>query len=103
MLDKVAFLDEKKGVLLGEFNCVGRVDSIRMSNDEKEMYIYTDKCKFYRIQRNQTKHFMHWVPNTKEVRCFVPIYNDNDSTKLEQILFCNHKVVKFIDAEDIHK
>lgn len=52
MLDKVAFLDQKNGVLLGEFKCVGRVDSIRMSNDEKELYIYTDKCKFYKIQRN---------------------------------------------------
>ena len=49
MLNKVAFLDIEQEVTLGEFKCVGRVDSIRMSNDEKELYIYTDKCKFYRI------------------------------------------------------
>lgn len=58
MRNSVSFIDNKANVCIGEFKCEGRVDSIKISNDGKEIFIYTDQCKFYRIQKNQTKHFM---------------------------------------------
>ena len=42
MHHRVSFIDNKANVCIGEFKCEGRVDSIRISNDEKEIFIYTD-------------------------------------------------------------
>lgn len=39
---KVSFIDFESNICLGEFECNGRVDSIRISNDKKEVFIYTD-------------------------------------------------------------
>ena len=58
MKNHVSFIDIKSQVCISEFNCDGTVDRVRVSNDKKEIFIYTDKCKLYRIRMNQTKHFM---------------------------------------------
>ena len=42
MRHKVSFIDIVYNVCIGEFKCEGRVDSIKLSNDQKEIFIYTD-------------------------------------------------------------
>ena len=49
MNDKLSFVDVKQKVCLIEFECEGKVDSVRASNDGREIYIYTNDCKLYRI------------------------------------------------------
>ena len=49
MRNLVSFICLKNKVCIGEFMCDGRVDRIRVSNDNKEIFIYTDKCKLYRL------------------------------------------------------
>ena len=49
MKNLVSFNDFNNKECIGEFKCDGRVERIRLSNDKKEIFIYTDKYKFYRI------------------------------------------------------
>jgi hypothetical protein len=42
MRHKVSFIDIVYNVCIAEFKCEGRVDSIKLSNDKKEIFIYTD-------------------------------------------------------------
>lgn len=44
---------------------------------------------------------MRWVPSSKEVRCFVPIYDKEDTSHLDKILMANHKMFKFVAADAI--
>ena len=46
---KISFVDLVTNVCLGEFECDGRVDRIKISNDQKEIFVYTSQCKLYRI------------------------------------------------------
>ena len=46
---KISFVDLVRNVCLGEFECDGRVDRIKISNDQKEIFVYTSQCKLYRI------------------------------------------------------
>ena len=52
MRNMVSFVCYQSKTCIGEFACDGRVDRIEASKDKKEIFIYTDKCKFYRIQMN---------------------------------------------------
>ena len=74
MRNLVSFVCFESKTCIGEFTCDGRVDRIELSNDKKEIFIYTDKCKFYRIQMNETEHFMNRVENSSNTKCFVPIF-----------------------------
>lgn len=98
MDNKISFVDINNNVCIGEFLCEGRVDSIRFSNDRKEIFMYTDQCKLYRIQKNQTKHFIKKVPNASKIRCVVPIFKteydeeeEKDVTKLSKLFIANDK------------
>ena len=97
MDNKIAFIDSTTNVCIGEFECDGRVDSIRFSEDLKEIFMYTHQCKLYRIQKNQTLHFMQEVPNSEEINCFLPFYIDDE---LSTLLIANDKF-RFIEANDI--
>lgn len=97
MDNKIAFLDSTTNVCIGEFECDGRVDSIKFSLDKKEIFIYTSQCKLYRIQKNQTLHFMKEVPNSNDINCFLPFYMDGE---LQTLITANDKF-RFIEAADI--
>lgn len=54
----VAFFHLQSQVCLGEFKCNGQVLCIKASSDQKEVFVFTDECKLYRIFNNQAPHFM---------------------------------------------
>ena len=39
---RISFVDINSHVCLGEFECDGRVESIGISNDQKEIFVYTN-------------------------------------------------------------
>ena len=39
---RISFVDINSHVCLGEFECDGRVESIGISNDKKEIFVYTN-------------------------------------------------------------
>lgn len=52
MIGMIAFFNVKNKVCLGEFKCEGKVLNLMTSSDKKEVFVYTDECKFYRIFNN---------------------------------------------------
>ena len=52
MRNSISIICFENKVCIGEFTCDGRVDKMICSNDNKQIFIYTDKCKLYRIQMN---------------------------------------------------
>ena len=108
----IAFFQLKNKVCVGEFKCEGKILNLQTSSDKKEVFVYADSGKLYRIFINQALHFMKMIPNSNDSRCFLPIHPHDDPTnqthyknddgRISKILFANNRFT-YVDSADIKK